>query len=128
MVQVYEFAPNFSILQDQPAHAHRQLEPSRSRAARIEVEDSVARLLLRHVTVATNYDRESSSFGFEIQLRQIVQDIDGDTADFENFRPRELERPGFLVDIPPHSDQRRDSRKFFENLGCAHIPRVNDML
>ena len=127
-MQVYEFAPNLSILYDQPSDTHGKLESSRPRAAGIEVEDSVLRLLLRHMTVAADHDRESSSLWFEVQLRKIMHNIDGYAANFENFRVMKLERLGVLVDIAAHSSQRCDSRKFSENLRCAHIPGVNDVL
>ena len=80
------------------------------------------------MTVAADHDRESSSFWFDVHLRQIVQNVDGNAAHFENFRLWKLECPGFLVDITPHSGQRRDARQFFQNLGRAHIPGVNDVL
>ncbi len=127
-VHVHEFAANLPILHSQPSDAHRKLEPSRSRAAGIEVKDSVARLLLRNVTVAADHDPESSSFWFEIQLRQIVKHINGYAAHFENVRLWKRQSPCSLVDIAAHRSERRDIGQFFEDLWNADIPGMNDVL
>jgi hypothetical protein len=86
---------------DQPADRHRQLEAPRAGAAGIEVEHAVARLLLRTVAVAGDHDFESRSLGFQVKLRKIVQNIDGDAAEFDDFRFRKFARPRRLVDIAP---------------------------
>ncbi len=77
--------------------------------------------------MAADYDGESSSLWFKVQLRQIVQHIDGYSANFENFRLSKLESPRSLVDIAPRSGQRRDRGQLLKNLWCAHIPGVNDV-
>jgi hypothetical protein len=77
--------------------------------------------------MATDYHRKSSGFWLEIQLCQIVQHIDGNTAQLKHFGFRQLERPRSFVDVAAHGYNRRDGGEFFEDLGRAYIPGVNDV-
>ncbi len=99
----------------------------RPRAAGITVKHSVARLLFGNVTVATNNDGESGGFGFEVQLRQIVQHIDGNATQFKHFGFRQLVRPRSFVDVAAHGYKRGDGGEFFKDLGRAYIPGMNDV-
>lgn len=88
--QVQEFPLYAAIFHDESANAHWQFESSGPRAARIKIEHSVKRLLLGNVAVATDHDRESSGLWLEVQLSQIVQNVDGNAAQFEHLGFRQL--------------------------------------
>jgi len=122
-----EFSPHAPILQDQSAHAHGKLESSRPRAAGIEIEHSVARLLLGNMAVAADYNRESSGLRLEVQLCQIVQYIDGNATQFKHLGSRQLARPRTLVDVAAHRSHGSNRGKFLEDLGRADIPGMNDV-
>ena len=78
--------------------------------------------------MAAHDNRESSGFGLKVQLRQIVQDVDGSAAQFKHLGFRQPARPSPLVDVAAHSGQRSNRRKLFEDLGRAGIPGMNDVL
>ena len=54
--QSHEFAAHAAGFYNEFANAHRQFESPRARAAGIEIEHSVARLLLGNVAVSADYD------------------------------------------------------------------------
>jgi hypothetical protein len=56
-----------------------------------------------------------------------MQYIDGDAAEFDDFRFGEFARPGGFVDVASDCGYRRDVRKFYKNLGLADVTRVNDV-
>jgi hypothetical protein len=57
----------------------------RAGATGIEIEHPVARLLLGDVAVAGDQDFEACRFGLQVELRQIVQDVDGNAADLQDL-------------------------------------------
>src|ERR1051326_1058578 len=60
----------------QSAHAYRQLESFRSGAAGVEVENAVLDFLVGNVAMTKNESCESSGFGLQVKLLNVVQDID----------------------------------------------------
>ena len=126
--QAQQFATNAAVFDDQLAKAHRQLESPRPGAAGIEIEHSVARLVLGNVTVAAYDNRESGGFGLEIQLRQIVQHVDGNTAQFERLGFRQLARPRTFVYIATHGSDGGNGREIVENLRRPNISGMNDVV
>ena len=103
-----EFRVYFSIHDAEPAHADRQLEPSRARAPRIEIEHSVARLLLGNVAMAVDQYLEARRLCLQVKLRQVVQDIDRHSSDLNNLSLGQPERPFPFVDIAADRSDRRD--------------------
>ena len=73
-------------------------------------------------------DFESRCFWLQIELRQVMQYVDGNAAEFDNICFRQLPRPGAFVDVSAHGGDGRNSSQLFENLGIPDIPAVNDML
>jgi hypothetical protein len=109
-------------------HAHWQFESPRPRAARIQVKHSIAHLLFGNVTVAADHNRESSRFGLEVQLLQIMQHIDGNTAQLNHLSFRQLATPGRFIDVSTHGGDGTNRGKLLEDIGRADIPGMNDVL
>lgn len=98
-----------TVLDDQLAYTHRQLEASRPRAARIEEENSIAVFTFCNVAMAKDDDLKSRGFGLEIELRQVVQHVDSDASAFENFCLRQRLRPCAFVNVAAYGNDRRNS-------------------
>lgn len=109
----YDVRLNFLLLDQKVSHGNRQVEPPQTCAARIEIENAVADFLVRSVTVAGDHDLEASGFGFQIEVGEIVEDVDRNVSDFENFSLGKLARPCVFVDVAANSSDRRDGRERF---------------
>ena len=70
----------------------------------------------------------SGSLGFEIELRKIVQHVNGDAVELDHFRLRQLARPRPLVDVAANGGHGSNGCKLVENFRIAHIAAVNDLL
>jgi len=116
-LQIHEFAAHVSMFQDQAADAYRQFESSRPRAARIEIENAGARLLLGNVTVARDHRMESRCLWLEIERREIVQHKDGNTIHFEHFSLWQSVSPRRCVDIAAHGGDGGYGGQIVQNLG-----------
>lgn len=79
------------------------------------------------MTVAVDHHVESSGFGLQIKLREIVEHIDGNSGDLENFGCGEIARPHVLVDVAADRGDGGDGGKFVENFGIADIAGMNDV-
>ncbi len=88
----------------------------------------MARLLFRNMAVAGDDDIEPGCFRLQIELRQIMQYIDGDSANLDDFCRRQLAGPRLFVDIAADSGYGRDRRQLIKNLGSAHIACMDDVL
>ena len=72
--------------------------------------------------------RETGGLGLEIQLGKIVQHIDGNAAGFEYFSLRQPLGPCAFIDVAPDRRDRGDGAKLIQNLRCAHISRMNNVV
>jgi hypothetical protein len=121
-----DFSADLPALDDQFPHAHRQFESPRPRAAGIEIEHSILRLLPGSVAVAINHGIEARGFRLEVELRQIVQDVNRNAAQFEHFRRGQLASQSAGIDIAANRRDRRNGSKFFKDFRIAHVAGVND--
>jgi len=80
------------------------------------------------MAVSGDDDIEPGYFRLQIELSQIMQHIDGDSANLDDFCLRQLAGPGLFVDIAADRGHGRDRRKLIKNLGSAHIAGVDDVL
>jgi len=71
---------------------------------------------------------ESRCLGLQIELREIVQHIDGNARDLDDFLRREFAGPWGLIDIAADGGYRRDGCEFVKNLRRADVSRMNDVL
>ena len=124
----HDLSTNASALNNQPSDTDRQLESPWSRAAGIEIEDAVARLLLRNMTVPGYYNFETSCFGLQIELGQIMQDVDRNTRELDRFSLGQPARPRPFVDVPADGCDRRNCREFVEDFRSAYVSSVDDVL
>jgi hypothetical protein len=115
-------------LHDEPSQGDWELESPRPCAAGIEIEHAVARFLLGLVTVAGDHDVESGGFGLEIEAREIVQDIDGNAGELDDFGFGEFAGPCLLVDVASDRGDGGDGGEFVENFGIADVTGMNDVL
>jgi hypothetical protein len=123
-----DLSANASTLNGQSSDTDRQLESPWSRAAGIEIEDTATRLLLRNVTVPGYHNFEASRFGFQIKLRQVVQNINKNVREFDQFSLGQSARPRPSVDVPADCCDRRNCRQFVEDFGSAYVSSVNNVL
>jgi hypothetical protein len=79
------------------------------------------------MAVAGNYHAESGRLRFQIDLRQIVQHVDRNSADLDRFSLRQLTGPCPGVDISADSGDGREVRQFSKNLRCPNVSRVNNV-
>lgn len=80
------------------------------------------------MAVAVDRHAKSRGFWFQIELCQIVQDINRNAANFENFYVCKFARPCGFIDIAAHCDYRRDLFKSLQNFLRAHVACVNDVI
>ena len=86
------------------------------------------RLLLRNMAVSRDHNSESGSFRFQIELRQIVQHINGNAAELDNLSFRQLPCPRPSIDIAANRRHGRNRRELLKNLRRANVSCVNDVL
>ena len=77
-----DFGEDFVGGEGELAEGDGKLEAARTRAARVEIEDAGAGFLSGNVAVAGDDDAESGGFGLEVELREIVENVDGNAAEF----------------------------------------------
>ncbi len=80
------------------------------------------------MTVAVDDDIDPGGFGFQIECSQIMHDVDRDPRGLDQFGFRQVARPCFLIDIAANDGEGSQTRKLGENLGRAHVTRMNDVL
>jgi hypothetical protein len=78
--------------------------------------------------MAGDDDAESRGFGLEIEAREIVQNVDSDARDFDDFGFGQLACPCGFVDVAANRRDLRDSGKLIENFWRTHVAGVNDVL
>jgi hypothetical protein len=61
-------------------------------------------------------------------LRQVVQHIDKNVAEFDHFSLRKLAGPSAFVDVPAHGRDRSNCGKLFEDVGRTDIAGVDDVV
>jgi hypothetical protein len=117
-----------AVFNDEFSDAYRELEASRTSAAGIEIEHSVARLLLGNVRVSADDNRESRRFGLQVHLRKIVQHIDRNAAELDHLSLRKQAGPWPLVNVSAHRSHRSNLGKLHQYLWRADIAGMNDVL
>lgn len=106
----------------------RKPKSPRPSATWVEVKHSILCFLLGHVAVPINDNRKSGGFGFQIQFRQVVQDVDRHALDFKHIGGRNLLRPCFPIHVAADRGNRRDLSQFFQDNWIADVAGVNDIV
>ena len=78
------------------------------------------------MTVAVDDDSESSGFGFQIELAEIVQSVNSHATRFHDFSLRQRLRPRAGIDIAANRSYGCDSRESFKNVWISDIAGVED--
>ena len=80
------------------------------------------------MTVPRDHDLESGHLRLQIQLRQIMEDVDGDAIQLNNLGLRQLAGPPTVINVSANRSEWCNCGQFFENFGIANIPGVNDVV
>lgn len=75
--------------------------------------------------MAGHYDLKSSRLRLQIELRQVVQHVDGNARELDALSRRQFARPSILIHVASDGGNRRDGFKFLKNLVRANVPRVD---
>jgi len=78
------------------------------------------------MAVAGDYGFEPGRCRLQIEFREIVQHVDGNASELDDFSFRQLAGPGGFVDIAANGGQWPNGRQFFQNLRSADVSRVKD--
>lgn len=116
------------LVDDQHPNRNRQFESPRASTARIEIKYAVPRLQLGNVSMARDDNLESRRFRLQVKLGQIVQHVDGDAAEFNDFGFWKLARPRPFIDVATDRGHRRKGTKFGKNFGISDVAGVNNLL
>jgi hypothetical protein len=116
------------MMNEEFPHRYRKPEPYRARAAGIKIQHPVPRLLLRNVAVAVDDDRDSRGFGFEIELAEIMQNVEGGRAEFDQLNLVEFPCPRGFVEVAADCRHGRDPCQPVEDLAFSDIACVNDVV
>jgi hypothetical protein len=117
-----------AVLYDQFANADGKFEATGTGAAGIEIEDSVARLLIWDVTVAADHNCEAGGSGIEVQFCQIVEDVDREAACFKHLDFGQLARPRSFVDVATYGGDGSNRGESWEDFWRADVAGVDDAL
>jgi hypothetical protein len=80
----------------------------------------------RLVRVAGHHDLDSGGNRIDIELRKIVNDMDANLTDLDQFRFRQRVGPCTPVVIAAHCRDRRNAREFVNDHRIADIAGVDD--
>jgi len=58
----------------------------------------------------------------KVELHYIVQDIDQDTPELDDFRFRKVTGPFIRVNVTPHSNDRSDRFQSFNHHWTSYVP------
>lgn len=89
-------------------YRHGELEPSRSRASRIQEEDAALSFGARAVGVAADYGVKPLGSRVDLQLLQVVEDVKAEAAYVERPGREKSACPASAVVVAANRDDRRD--------------------
>jgi hypothetical protein len=102
------------------------VETARAGATWIEIEHAVFLVYLRMMAVAEYDNAESGRFRLQVELAEIVKDIDGHAAGFNDFSFSQRARPGAGVDVTADRGYGSNLHERFEDFGSADVASVKD--
>ena len=106
----------------------RQLESSWARTSRIHENNAVAVFNDRFVRVAGHHDSDSGDIWVNIELRKIVNNIDENPAELDQFRFRQRVGPCAPVVVAAYHRDRCNTRELLNDHRVADITRVDDKI
>src|SRR5205823_5536871 len=93
----------------------------------IEVKHPVFDFLLRYVAVAADDRGESGRLGFEIEVLQNMQDVNGE-ADFKHIGHGNGFRPGAAVHVAANGSDWSDLAQCVENFWVTYVAGMDDAI
>lgn len=111
----------------QVRHREGQPEAAWAGTARVEVEHAAALLDSGFVRVTGDYDTDAGALGVQVDVRERVQHIDPDAAEFEQLRSGQSGAGSAAIDIATDRRHRGKLSEGFENGGVAHVACVQDV-
>jgi hypothetical protein len=123
---------NACVLNDQPSHGDRKFEAAGTGAAGIEIEDDAACFLPGYVAMTGDDDFESGGFRVQVELRQIVQHVDGNAGKLNDCGLRQAASPVVFInvaaiDVAADGGYWGDGRECFENFRRPNVTSMNDV-
>jgi hypothetical protein len=126
--QADEFQLPGNCAQVEPRHRDRQTEAPRSRAARVDVDDSAALAAAGLVRVAAHDRLEPGRGGIEIERVHVMEHIDGGAAGLRHRGLGQRFRPRAPIDISAHRDYGRDGAQSVQYFRPANVAGVYDQV
>jgi hypothetical protein len=128
LFQADELGKNRTLIDAQASDGYRQMEATRSRAARIKVEQALDRLLLGYVRVAADNRAVAHSGWIKPKFLQVVDDVDLHVADLQHGILRQFPRPRLNVNVPAHGSNGSDLLQGGDDRGITDISGVDDVV
>jgi len=105
-----------------------KIEPPRPGAAGIDVQLAAALAAAGLVRMATDYDVKPGSGGIKIERAEIVQHIDHRRVGLRHGGLGQRHGPRLRIHVAAHGHHRRQLLERGEDLGTAHVSRVDDQI
>ena len=121
-----DFAGKAAVANAKSPDTDGKLEAARSGTGRIEIEDAVSDFIHRCVGVAGDDSGESGGCGIQVELFQIMQHVQRESAGFNYFCQRKSLAPGTGIDISANRLHECNATEFFEDFRRAHVSSVED--
>ena len=94
-----DFAGDATVANAKSPDTDGKFEAARSGAGRIEIEDAVSDFIHGRVGVAGDDGGESGGCGIQVELFQIVEHVQRESAGFNYFVQRKSLAPGTGIDV-----------------------------
>lgn len=127
-IELHQSSPHGLADNHELCHSDRQLEPSRTRAAGIDVNHSVTLLDRRFVRMPRHDRAKSGRNRIEVQLGNIVQDEDEGLSDLQHLGLRYSSSPRAMIVVPANRSNRGERSQLFENACVPDVPSVNNLV
>ena len=105
-----------------------QGEAAGTGAARVDIEAAFVPTGVGFMGVAGDHDLEAGDFGIEVELAEVVEHIDQDVLDADDFGGWQGSSPGLGVHVAADGHDRRDASKSIKDGGVANVASVDDSL
>ena len=126
--QIYEGDVPRLLTEIDTRDRHRQIEPARSRASRIEEQDSIAFRLSRLVGMPADDDLKTCGGGIEVKRVNVVQNVNRGCIRFDDFRFGQRLCPRVGIHISTHRKNRGNRFQLVNNFRIAYVTGVNNQV
>jgi hypothetical protein len=124
--QFNESGRHRTVRYDKFGNRDRQFESPWTRTTGIHENNAIAMLDGRFVRVAGNHDLDAGCNWIDVELGKIVNRIDENPAELDQFRVRQRVGPCAPVVVAAHRRDRCKAREFFDDHRFADIAGVDD--